>query len=302
MQNIKTANEIIRTIRSYIPSEFARKGRSLLEIKRFKATEFRLILLYTGPIFLRDVLTEDKYSHFLLLHAAITILSSKSHIAHYTEIAKDALKRFVSGAARIYGEEFVVYNVHSLLHIVDDVENYGPLENYSCFAFENYLKTLKYRIPAKTCPLQQISNRIQELNAIQKPRKSEEGVRYYPVGKSHPVDYQPEEQYFECTSLKCPRFKISSKRADNVVSVNGIIYVIKKIFCMHGQYKCIGTSFRWMEDLYDDPLPSTKLDIFYGRGSGDSCTFSVEQISFKCLMVPFKEGFAIFPILHQFES
>lgn len=44
--------------------EFARQPRSLAFLDRWKATEFRQFLLYTGPVVLRSVLPENFYHHF----------------------------------------------------------------------------------------------------------------------------------------------------------------------------------------------------------------------------------------------
>ena len=43
----------------------------------------------------------------------------------------------------LFGECYVSHNVHNLLHICDDVSNFGPLDSYSAFCFENYLGILK---------------------------------------------------------------------------------------------------------------------------------------------------------------
>lgn len=48
-----------------VPCEINRKPRSLSECKRWKATEFRTFLLYTGPVILKDILNHDKYIFYL---------------------------------------------------------------------------------------------------------------------------------------------------------------------------------------------------------------------------------------------
>ncbi|KAG8222973.1 hypothetical protein J437_LFUL002696 [Ladona fulva] len=45
--------------------EFARKPRTVRDLKRWKATEFRQFLLYTGPYALRKIVSDDVYLHFL---------------------------------------------------------------------------------------------------------------------------------------------------------------------------------------------------------------------------------------------
>ena len=59
-----------------MPREFARQPRSIFDVERWKATEFRQFLLYTGPVVLRKVSTRDMYEHFLSFSVAISILLS----------------------------------------------------------------------------------------------------------------------------------------------------------------------------------------------------------------------------------
>lgn len=61
-------------LKSYIPREFSRKCRSLTELERWKATEFRLFLLYIGIVALKGPVSCDQYRHFLLLFIAIYIV------------------------------------------------------------------------------------------------------------------------------------------------------------------------------------------------------------------------------------
>jgi len=63
----------------FLPKEFARKPRRPDEIDRFKVTELRQLLLYTGPVIFLKTLLRDKYIHFLSLSVAIRILCSKKY-------------------------------------------------------------------------------------------------------------------------------------------------------------------------------------------------------------------------------
>jgi hypothetical protein len=63
-------------LRSNVPCEFLRKAISLHEVDRWKASEFWLFLLYTGPVVWRDCLPSPQYQNFLLLFVGIYCLSS----------------------------------------------------------------------------------------------------------------------------------------------------------------------------------------------------------------------------------
>ena len=69
------SNSLI-SLSGYIPREFARKPRSLSDLERWKATEFRLFLLYTGPVVLKDKIAKEMYENFMLLSVSIHILIS----------------------------------------------------------------------------------------------------------------------------------------------------------------------------------------------------------------------------------
>jgi hypothetical protein len=57
--------------------------------------------------------------------------------------ARQHLDYFVKQFELLYGKHYVSHNIHGLLHICDDYELYGPLDNCSTFNFENYMKELK---------------------------------------------------------------------------------------------------------------------------------------------------------------
>lgn len=195
---VRVINDKIRCIiRPNMTYEFPRKPRPFKDIHHWKATEFRMFLLYYGPVVMRDALDQEKYQHFLMLHVAITILSNRKLLAVYFRIASDILKEFVSSSARIYGSDFVVYNVHSLQHLADDVKLYGPLGDFSSFPFENYLGILKRLLRSKRLPLQQVARRLVEFSAANATQHT--AVHCEEKYKPHQVSAETDTS-FQCQS------------------------------------------------------------------------------------------------------
>ena len=84
--------------------------------------------------------------------------------ASLIDYADRLLLNFVENVSSIYGEDQLVYNVHGLLHLVDDVRLYGLLDNVSAFQFENYLGTLNKKVLSPRNLVAPIIRRISEEN------------------------------------------------------------------------------------------------------------------------------------------
>ena len=155
----------------FIPSEFQRKCRSISDARRWKATEARQFLLYSGIVVLGyPGVSRDLYEHFLLLSSAIRCLCCPNLVATagFVQLARQLLEIFEANYARLYGREQVTYRVHSLVHLVDDVERYGVLDNFSCFKFENYLGSVKELVHKRRPShiVQQICRRLSERDYV----------------------------------------------------------------------------------------------------------------------------------------
>lgn len=155
----------LNILRKYCPSDFARRPRSLHMCSKFKATEFRQFLLYTGPTVTYGILEEKIYKHFLFLHTAIRILVSNFPSRLHLKFAELALQKFVQRCESLYGSNFNTYNVHGLLHLTNDVKHLGNLDSFSVFPYENNMSIFRkyFRKPGQ--PLQQFFRRMAEIQA-----------------------------------------------------------------------------------------------------------------------------------------
>lgn len=128
------------SFRPHICSDFSRYPRGLNDLPRWKATEYRLFLLYTGPVALKGIQHDECYKHFIYLHICFRILLTPNMSIELIDFSEKLLTYFVDKFEKLYGKHFISHNVHGLLHIVDDYRKFGTLDRCSCFPFENYMK------------------------------------------------------------------------------------------------------------------------------------------------------------------
>lgn len=122
-------------------------------------------MLYVGPVIFKQVLSEDVYRHFLLLHVGVRLLYSKDFAIEKLEHAKYCLNLFVITSKLLYGKTCLVSNMHSLIHLADDVEYMNcPISEISAYQFESFLGKLKKFIRNGNRPLSQICRRLNELS------------------------------------------------------------------------------------------------------------------------------------------
>jgi hypothetical protein len=79
----------------------------------------------------------------MALSVEISILGSSELSKDHQVYAGNLLKFVIAQGREMYGPDFLVYNVHSMMHIADDAKFLGHLDKFSAFPYENDMQKLK---------------------------------------------------------------------------------------------------------------------------------------------------------------
>lgn len=257
-----------------MPDDFCRKPRDLKEVDRWKATELRQFLLYTGLLLLRDILDETRYNHFLQLSLAMRILLKGNNNAQNIRCAGKLLNSFVDQIPALYDSKLLTYNFHCLTHLEADWFQFGTLENISAFRFENFLWHLKKQIKKGNHVVSQIYNRMVEYS-IHCLKKEDSNVITF--GKYSNGSYN---------FVKTSKFKISVKRPNNFYVVQDKIFQVKIIVksTTTDEPLLMGAQVLNLKNLFELPLKSSLFNILLT----DSLCLSESVVEHKLIEVSTK--------------
>lgn len=254
-KNIRLLSERILQIAHQLPSEFCKKPRHFKFLKRFKGTEFRQFALYTLIIVLEEILPPMYYKHFLKFHCAVRILSTPGDCIRNNNLASELLTDFVKEFGAMYGYHNLSSNVHSLLHLSEDVMHYKcPLESYSAFKFENFLQHLKKLYRNNYRVLEQIRNRYSEKFL----------VHDYQGDFKRKIKINKADKFGNFNNINIHNMHLSVNAPNNYVLTNdGCILKIEKILQHNsGSFKLMGTTVKAVFPFYAEPIPSNLLNIY----------------------------------------
>lgn len=224
-----------------MPSEFNQKPRPLSEFERWKATEYRSFLLYTGPVCLKGRIPKVMYQNFMLLSAAITILLSVSLCAAQID----------------YAHHLLLLSIHSLLHLADNARMYGVLDNVSCFPFENFLGQLKKLVRKPSKPLEQVMCHLSEKKGMAVPNIDR--VTFEMPHKNGPVPVLSRVQQYQ--KMNREHFSVQLSKGNNMVELNNmeVVQVVNIVVDKRGDAFIAFRAFRHKGDLFSYPLRSSSL-------------------------------------------
>lgn len=134
--NLNELTKLFHRVR--FPSTTVRIPRSLLDYPKFKASELRALLLF-GHVIFKKFLKRKYYDHVLQLAVTMHLAEGREINRVDQKLIERLSRSFVVTFSQLYTARHCVQVVHSILHIPDTVDDFGPLANYTTFHFENDL-------------------------------------------------------------------------------------------------------------------------------------------------------------------
>jgi len=130
---IERINNRMKIIVKCLSSDFARVPSDINDYRNFKATEFRQIMMYTGPYIFKNKVGQPVYNNFMIFNILMRLLSCYKTVYSQNDYAESLAKYFLKTFCAVYGKGNVSYNIHSLIHLVKDAKKYGVVDNFSSF-------------------------------------------------------------------------------------------------------------------------------------------------------------------------
>jgi len=238
---------------------------------------------------------------------AISILiSNKVFDFKYVDYAEKLLNHFVKSCGLIYSKEFMVHNIHSLLHLCNDVRKFGPLDNFSNFPFENYLGQLKKILRKHSDILPQIVRRLSESQNVYKT------FNYNNQQSLNTLEYkftkikQNEIITQDCVGLQyeeltLPLYKLTLSEQNRCCKLKCDTIIEIFSFSYQSESKkpiAIGKKYLNVTNFYNKPDRSFLIGVhFVSNLCAEYDYWNIDNISTKLVRLPFGHGFVVFPLL-----
>lgn len=186
--------------------------------------------------------------------------------------ARELLEYFVQQCHDVFGPHFVVYNVHNVIHLADDVESYQcSLNSLSAFPFENHLYKIKKLVQSTNNPISQVFKRLAE------------------------------RERYSATKGTALETCISTKYKDNCFLLENGDFVFLKEVKDNGYYTCDVLSQSLTENFFTEPCDSKLINIVFMKNTSRTKIRVIhsKQLVRKVVKLPYKDGVVLIPFLHD---
>lgn len=247
------------------------------------------------------------YNNFLSLTVAISILLNPAYCLEYNNYAKTLLRHFVKTFIDLYGSQFATFNLHGLIHVSDDVIEFGPLDSCSAFPFENFLQVFKKSIRKGDKPLQQTIKRFGEISNtdywVKNISPCDSNLPHYSQPHSSDLLLAGCDKFQQFKSVKFNLFEITTTHPNCycVLKDSSIVTVCNIVFSknMRGMV-ILCQEFATKDNFFSAPLiESSLLGIHVVKNKLMLCEKPVTDIVGKVIVLPLQNNNVAMKMLHS---
>lgn len=307
-----------------VPASFKRKPRCLKCIPKFKATEWKHMILYYFPVFFDNV--SDFVKGLLLCLSVFIRILMKPYVSECDiRSSKLILTKFRRLSLELFGESIQTMTFHALEHLPDQIKIFGALWSVSASLFENAYRHLKKHVTGTRNPAQLIVKRfISQKMCSKNDFTSNEYCSLQTLGSSVSVDNSILALYngFETDSSGLFFFRFvhnrvifhsfSYSRKQNSASyfavlknevfvrIDHIVVQREEIFCLCTELEKIANissliDLPGIEELINNKSPTFKVK--YGR----LCVFPANMFENHLVVVMLKDSIFATVVMDNFE-
>lgn len=213
--NVAKLNKRMEQLRQFIPNCFSRKPHTFQEFPYFKATEVRQLQLYTANIVFMGLMASDRYyQHLLMYNTVCALMVDERTVKPYHKFTQLLMEIFVADCKELYGNSFMVYNIHAQLHFPQVSSAHGSLDSVSAYPSESKLGEFKKMVRSSHRPI------ISMIKGIQRQQAAECKIVDPSASPVCIFTEAPNNIYVNIQDQRC--FQVTHKNGDKVVCIKDL--------------------------------------------------------------------------------
>lgn len=293
-------DKLLRHANKYRPIEIHRSIRNSNTLLRWKATEFRTILLYVGVVVFKQMIPAKEYTLFLNLYCAVKLCMAdfNMELDKRVELIGILMKKYVNGYKKVYGVHTITSNIHNLIHISEDIKRFLNINTISTYPFENHLSVINRLVRAYKHPLTQVINRLAEIDSISGRRKKNKRPKDNRPKVEFPIN--GDKNVFQTLILN--DYRLSSRRIGDSwfqLKSDNTIVKFQKVVVINDEITIYGKEVAVKRKFFSKPFLSQHIDVFISNGKENrQIICKVDHIKCKLSIMPYEDKFLFQPLIH----
>lgn len=277
--------EHLETLAKGCPEELQKPFHFSDDTDSWDAYHWKLFLVYFAPIVLQSHLPRKFYAHFLNLHLASRVMINQyKSRKHSALIVGLLLSRFTTDFASLYGEEYIDYNVHNLIHFEDTISQLGSIESVGGFSYEDQFNFVHSLIQYnQNISIDEIAEQILYRNNCSMSSMS----RMHMTEKPYHIDRN--------FNLIFDNFFFNTRHPNNYILTTKGIFEINEIINNCEQILIVGRKFMNVDVFYQAPIQEEKVVSVSESGYVEIITLN--EIITKLMKFETVTGFFMMPLI-----